>query len=240
MDASPDSAAASFPSTRLSLVQLAANSGHPDYRDAWERFFRGYWPPLYAWLRRSGSSRQDALDLLQDFFLKGIEEPILAKYDPLRGRLRSFLLSSLRNHRIDVIRRQRARPDRQPLPFLSGEDLDIADPSPLDPDAAFDQEWAARVISQAIASAEERFRGASDAASIRVLHEWVLTAERPSADQLADSLSMTAGTLYTRATRVRQAIQGEVLALVEAYAGQGAAARSEVEDLLVILAGGAV
>ncbi len=241
MDVSPDSAAAAFPSTRLSLVQLAANPGHPDYRAAWERFFRCYWPPLYAWLRRSGSSRQDALDLLQDFFVKGIEDPVLAKFDPARGRLRSFLLSCLRNQRIDAVRHQQARPDRQPIPFLSGEgiEMDIADPSPLDPDAAFEQEWAGRVLSQAIAAAEERFRVADDASSIRVLHEWVLPSERPPVDQLADSLSMTPGTLYTRATRVRQAVQGEVFALVEVYAGQGAGARGEVEDLLAILAGGA-
>ncbi len=241
MDPTTDNSPSAFPSTRISLVQLAASPGRPGYREAWERFFRDYWPPLYTWLRRKGNQRQDAIDLLQDFFLKGMEGPMLAHYDPSKGRLRAFLLYCLKNHRVGEFRKEVARPEHGAVPFLviEGTEEEPIDPLSLDPDRAFDVEWARRVFSHAIAAVDARFQGQTDATSRRVLREWVLCAQRPPVKVAARIFGLSEGSLAVRATRLRQAIREELLGQVASYSGDGQGARDEVEEILRLLTGDA-
>lgn len=226
-----------FPSTRISLIQLAARPGAPGYRDAWELFFRAYWRPLYSWLRRTRSTRDDALDLLQDFFVRGLEGPMLAQYDPARGRLRYYLMTCLRNLRSEARRQDRVRPDRPRLDFLVVErdDLTSTQVEEEDPDATFDIEWARRVFSEAVKRVETRLKARKDGVTKRVLREWVLEAERPEPERLAQTLGLTVGNLHVRATRVRHALRDEMLAQVEACTGDGANAREEVDEIRRIL-----
>ncbi len=239
MDPTEDNTPSAFPSTRISLVQLAASPGQPGYREAWERFFRAYWPPLYVWLRRRGSQQQDALDLLQDFFLKGLDGPMLAHYDPSKGRLRHFLLTCLKNHRIGAHRDDQRRAEREAVPylFIQGTALDPVDPASLDPDHAFDVEWARRVFSHAVHGVEARLRTQNDDTSRRILREWVLSTQRPPAEVAARTFGLSEGSLGVRATRIRHAIREELLAQVAAYTGDGQAAREEVEEILRLLTG---
>ena len=239
MDPTEDNAPSTFPSTRISLLQLAASPGRPGYREAWERFFRSYWPPLYRWLRRKGNNQQDALDLLMDFFLKGLDGPMLGQYDPSKGRLRNFLLVCLKNHRIGEHREAAARPEHGAIPFLriQGTDHEPVDPVSLDPDREFDVEWARRVFSHAIAAVEARLQAQTDDTSRRILREWVLCAQRPAAEVAARAFGLATGSLYVRATRIRQAIREELLAQVSSYSGDDRAAREEVDEILRLLTG---
>jgi|MDTC01.3.fsa_nt_gb RNA polymerase sigma-70 factor (ECF subfamily) len=61
-------------------------------------FFKFYWLPLYAYVRRLGYNIHDAENLTQGFFHKLISQDSLSSADPARGRLRAFLLSMLKNH----------------------------------------------------------------------------------------------------------------------------------------------
>lgn len=241
MNPTPDISPSAFPSTRISLVQLAASPGLPGYREAWERFFRSYWPPLYTWLRRKGSAQQAAIDTLQEFFLKGMEGPMLAQYDPSKGRLRVFLLQCLKNHRIGEFRKETARPDHGAIPFLviQGTEEEPIDHGAIDPDQAFDVEWARRVFSHAIAAVDARLQAPSDGTSRRILREWVLSAHRPPTEVAARTFGLSEGSLAVRATRLRHAIREELLAQVASYSGEGQDARDEVDEILRILTGDA-
>ncbi len=53
--------------------------------------------PVYAFIRRSGKGPHDAEDLTQGFLARLLEKGILATVDPAKGKLRSFLLSCVRN-----------------------------------------------------------------------------------------------------------------------------------------------
>ena len=195
-----DSKHAAFPLTRTTLVQLAADPQAPGWREAWERFFRGYWPPLYAWLRRTGTDSQEALDLLQGFFVHGLEGKLLAGYDSQRGRLRSFLLTCLANHRKQAWRSDQARPDR-----LAWLDADAAvEPTADDPEQAFGRDWNRCLIDQAVA--DVRGQLADDALGLALLERWVLAPARPDAETVAGELGITRSALYTRATRLRRAL----------------------------------
>src|ERR1051325_4501247 len=86
-----------FPTTHWSAVLTAGNSAAPWATEALERFCRTYWAPLYGFIRRQGYSPDDALDLAQGFFARFLARKDVKVADPERGRLRSFLLASLKN-----------------------------------------------------------------------------------------------------------------------------------------------
>src|SRR5262245_50668039 len=97
---------------------MAADPTAPGWRQAWERFLRHHWGPLHRWPPRTGSPTQEAVDVLQDFFVAGLDGKLLTDWDPQRGRLRTYLLACLQNHRRKAWRKERARPDRQRLAWL--------------------------------------------------------------------------------------------------------------------------
>lgn len=223
-----------FPSTHLSLVQLAAAPDQPGWQQAWERFFRGYWQPLYGYLRRTGSASDDALDLLQEFFLLGASGDLLVRYDPSRGRLRSYLLTCLSNLRSKARRADRARPDRQA--WLRIEDA--PEPEAGDPDLAFEAEWNRCVQLRAIERVREQLARGKDELALRVLDEWVLRSPRPGADEVAASLGVSANALYTRASRLRKSLVTEVERALRWFAARPEALASERDAVLRQLRGG--
>ncbi len=97
-----------FATTRWSMV-LAAGAGPSERADrALAELCAGYWHPLYAYVRRRGYDPDDACDLTQAFFARLIEQRRLAAADPMRGRFRSFLLTSMKNFLTSEWRRQSA------------------------------------------------------------------------------------------------------------------------------------
>lgn len=62
-----------------------------------EQLCSAYWFPLYAFVRRRGQSRDDAMDLIQGFFTHVVEKDAFAALSPDKGRFRAFLLASLKN-----------------------------------------------------------------------------------------------------------------------------------------------
>ena len=91
---------AGFPTTHWSVVLTAADSAAPWASEALEQLCRAYWHPVYAFVRRQGYSPDDALDLTQGFFARFLERKQVKLADPDRGRLRSFLLISLKNQTV--------------------------------------------------------------------------------------------------------------------------------------------
>ena len=76
-----------FLSTRWSLILRAGDLEDPDSAElALGQLCAGYWYPLYAFVRRSGKSEQDAQDLTQGFFEHLLSKKRLAAADPDRGR----------------------------------------------------------------------------------------------------------------------------------------------------------
>src|SRR6201988_2745920 len=85
----------------------AAQSQAPGSESALAQLCRTCWYPLYIFARRRGYSPDDAQDLTQGFFLHLLEHRALAGVDRLKGKFRSFLLSSFQNHLCDQADRAR-------------------------------------------------------------------------------------------------------------------------------------
>lgn len=98
-----------FPETRWSLVRDVR--GRPDTlaQRALNELCRSYWYPIYAYLRGSGLSPEDAEDRTQAFFANLISHRSFDTLSPERGKLRAFLKAAARNFNLSEQRRDRAQ-----------------------------------------------------------------------------------------------------------------------------------
>src|SRR6185503_10821616 len=70
-----------FTTTHWSVVLSAGDSGSPQAGAALENLCRGYWYPLYAYVRRRGHDAEAARDLTQEFFALLLSKRLLAGVD---------------------------------------------------------------------------------------------------------------------------------------------------------------
>ena len=113
-----------------------------------------YWKPLYSYLRSSGFGNERAKDLVQSFLAeKVIDQELFRQADRTKGKLRTFLLTALRNYVVNVNRSQRAS-----LPLAETTADAIASDGP---DAAYERAWADQLLQDVLNQlrAECRKRG---------------------------------------------------------------------------------
>ena len=98
---------AAFTTTHWSVV-LQAQGESPAAQEALEKLCRTYWWPLYGYVRRQGYSPEEAQDLTQGFFALLLERKDFDVVRREKGRLRSYLLTSLKNFLAKARRRELA------------------------------------------------------------------------------------------------------------------------------------
>jgi len=88
--------AVAFTTTHWSVV-LEAQGQSPAAHEALEKLCRTYWRPIYGFVRRQGTKPEEAEDLTQEFFALLLERRDLDAVRREKGRLRSYLLTSLKH-----------------------------------------------------------------------------------------------------------------------------------------------
>ena len=149
--------------TRWSVVLAAGRTSQPAAREAMATLCGLYWHPLYAFIRRRGSSPEEAEDMTQAFLAHVIEKESLRHVDPGKGKFRSFLLTALKNFLSDQRSKEAAlkRGGGVAPVSLDAEEaegryrLDPADD--LTPERIFERQWALTVIEQAMNRLRERY-----------------------------------------------------------------------------------
>src|SRR5882724_12499629 len=101
---SAQNGAVAFATTHWSVV-LTAQDESPAAQEALEKLCRTYWRPIYSFVRRQGGGAEDAEDLTQGFFALVLERKDLNTVRKEKGRLRSYLLTSVKNFLADEARR---------------------------------------------------------------------------------------------------------------------------------------
>ncbi len=155
-----------FCTTHWSVVLRAGLNDTTAARGALEQLCEKYWPPLYAYVRRAGHSREEAEDLTQAFFEQLLAQQTVVRADPARGRFRSFLLASLKHFLSHEWEKTRAlkrggRAQLLPLEFDTAETRFAQPVAPGDtPDRAFDRQWALALLGLVLS----RLRGESSGA----------------------------------------------------------------------------
>ncbi len=148
-------------------------------RQALSGFCEAYWPPLYSFLRHRGFSSADAQDLVQGFFAYLLEQNTLTSADQQKGRLRTFLLSSLQNFLFNEYDRARALKRGGGRQILSIEEhLPEAEAamlatSHLSDARCYDLIWASNVVSRAWQNLQNAFMAEGKAEWLEELRPFV-------------------------------------------------------------------
>jgi RNA polymerase sigma factor (sigma-70 family) len=152
-----------FPATRWSVVEAARSQNSDERARALETLFAAYWKPVYKYVRlRWSRPPEDAQDLTQGFFMELLDRGLLARFDPQKSRLRTYLrlcVDSFAANTEKAARRQKrgGSVTHIPLDFEAAEDefsstsMDPAViPSPESLEEFFEKEWIRSLFALAV------------------------------------------------------------------------------------------
>src|SRR5262249_33500520 len=144
--------------TRWTLIARAQGNSD-EARMALAELCRAYWPPIYAFVRRTHDA-ETARDRTQGFFAQFLERKLVQRPAPERGPFRSFLLTAVENYLPDQKSRQAAlkRGGGALLLPLDADDAEeryvLLAASTETPERAFERAWAVTVMGRAMARLE--------------------------------------------------------------------------------------
>jgi len=149
-----------FTTTHWSVV-MEAQGESPGAQEALEKLCRTYWRPIYSFVRRQRARTEDAEDLTQGFFALLLERKDLNTVRKEKGRLRSYLLTSVKNFLADESRHamaaKRGKGQRLiPLDEIrEHERIDVERSDGLTPDQVYERRWAFTVLEQVMTRPRE-------------------------------------------------------------------------------------
>jgi DNA-directed RNA polymerase specialized sigma24 family protein len=164
--------AVAFPATEWSVV-LEAQDESPAAEEALQKLCRTYRRPVYSFFRRQGVGPDEAEDLSQGFCGLLLERSDLESVRKEKGRLRSYLLASLKHFTADQRGREMAikRGKRQGLiPFeelRASERVDPAFASPVETltaDQLYERRWALALMEQVLKRLKDEYRAPGNGA----------------------------------------------------------------------------
>ncbi len=231
-----------FEPTRWSLVLRARAEDTAQRHTALGELYAGYWSPLYAFLRRSGRSPDDARDLAQEFFVRLLDGTLLAAADPAKGRFRTLLLAGLRHLDANALRATHTAKrggglEHLPLDLAPAEERWLAEASRNDsPEQAFDRAWANVVIDRASICLRDSYQAAGKGPLFDELFPRLLGGRAEGGLAAAgERLGLSEGSVKMALSRLRhrfgEALQAEIAHTV----GSRADVQEELRYLLTVL-----
>src|ERR1700758_1383805 len=161
---------AAFTTTHWSVV-LVAQGPSPAAEEAIEILCRTYWRPIYGFLRRQGVGPEEAKDLTQGFFALLLERRDLDAVRKEKGRLRSYLLTSLKHFLTNERNRAMAIKRGEGKQLIPLEDLRERERIGFEPtetlpaDQIYESRWALSLLDKVLARLREEYRAAGPAAA---------------------------------------------------------------------------
>ena len=202
--------AMAFTTTHWSVV-LEAQGDSPVAHEALEKLCRTYWRPLYGFVRRQGLGREDAQDVVQGFFARLLEHGNLNTVRRDKGRLRSYLLVSLKRflaseqHRASGVKRYETGPHIDLDELLESEAADFELAETLSADQLYERRWALAVLEQALCRLESEYQAAGNVELFDHLKEFLVGEKgRPLQAEIGAELGMTENAVKQAFHRFRQ------------------------------------
>ena len=222
-----------FPETPWTQVRLSG--GGDTLADASrEAICRMYWAPLYAFGRRNGLGPAEAEDVTQSFFAQLLRGDRFQDADREKGRMRTYLLSSLKNF-ISNWRRAEMTAKRggqlQRVEFDTGEIEAVCarQSDGLSPEAFFERRWAVALLENAFKELEAEFTRSGKEQQFAVLSEFLMNHGKEAQHGLAaQQLGLSEASTRVMVHRLRKRYRDLVRRHVEATVG----AAEEVDDEL--------
>lgn len=227
-----------FPPTRVSVVASLKEGDDGSRRAAADTLVRAYWGPVAALLElRWNLERADAEDLTQDFFADALEKDWFARYEPARGRFRTFLRTCVDRFaaNADKAKKRLKRGGGAPDAPLEAADAAGAH-APDEFDTRIHDEWVRGVLSLAL----DAFRAAA-AESGKQVQVAVFEAydvedppddKRPTYRALAERFAIPETQVTNYLAWARREYRTHVLDALRSLAGNDDEFREDARDLL--------
>jgi RNA polymerase sigma factor (sigma-70 family) len=233
-------AGGSFPTTVGSAIRGAASAEPQERARSWAALVSAYWKPAYKHLRvRWSMPREDARDLVQDFFERAMDKDFFASFDAGRARFRTFFRVCLDRHAAN--QQKAGRRDKRggalaatPLDFDEAEDeLARAGAAAWEsPESCFDREWRRGVLAAAVEALRIECREKGKTGAFTVFERYDLCdGQRPTYDALAEELGMPVTTVTNQLAFARRELRRLALAHLEALCANDEELRADTRHL---------
>ena len=225
------------------MLRARETESEESAREALSGFCQAYWPPLYSFLRHRGYSSADAQDLVQSFFAYLLEQNTLSRADRQKGRLRTFLLTSLQNFlfneydRVRALKRGGGRQIVSIEEYLPEAEAAMLATSHLSDARCYDLVWASTIVSRAWQSLQNAFVTEGKAEYLKELRPFVAggSITPPSQEEAAARLGVPVATLRTWLSRLRQRYRESLRTEVASTVSDPADVDAELHHLYQIL-----
>jgi len=187
--------------TQTNLLQAVRDSQN---REAWGSFYRIYAPMLRNFTRRLGLSDADSDDVTQEVLLIAQRSLREQRYDPDKGRFRTWLYGIARRQALAAMRARRRRTRVQSVATEGGIDLLAQLEDPHGEETAQEiwrQEWRYALLNEALRQVQHEV-------GEKTFEAFTLFAiqQRP-ADEVARQLGIAPASVYVYKSRMLDAIR---------------------------------
>jgi RNA polymerase sigma factor (sigma-70 family) len=223
-----------FTTTHWSVV-LEAQGQSPAAEEALEKLCRTYWRPVYGFIRRQGARPVEAEDFTQGFFSLLLERHDFDAVRKEKGRLRSYLLTSLKHFLASEHRRATAAKRGKGQQWIPLEELSASGRREIEPtnsltaERLYERRWALTLMEQVLRRLKDEYCTAGNSVLFESLKQ--LLPDEPEAAsrvEIAARLGMTDNALRQAFHRFRQRYQ----LLLREEISHTVATASDVEDEL--------
>lgn len=212
-----------------------------------EQLIALYWKPTYCWLRRYGYDDANAKDLVQEFFLFGLQKGRFKKADPSRGRFRTFLLTCLKNFVANFERDKKAKV-RHPTKIilsidkLKTDDFGVQLVEKGTPEDSFNRAWVRELLVRVLKCLEEEcFQTGKDCHyeifRQRIIEPILAGSPQPPIKGLAEKMGLTEKQACNYVITARRAYQRLLREEIRMYASSDDEVAMEIRDLFKLVAG---
>lgn len=201
-----------FVTTRWTMVLAAADRSGPQAERAMEEICSIYWFPIYAYIRRRNHSPEDAEDLTQEFFRCLCEKHWIADADREKGKLRAFLITSLKHFLVGEYRKASAQKRGGGAFHLSidttiaeGRYASAVEPPSVDAEHVFDRQWAIALLDRTMQMLKNEYADAGKKELFSALKDGLfLSYQTLDYSALAQRLGNSEGSLRVIVHRMRK------------------------------------
>lgn len=233
-----------FPPTQWTMVISAQNDNSEERSRALEQICRTYWHPVYAYARKRSFNPQDAEDITQGFFAYLLKTDGFGKVQQQQGKLRTFLLVSVRNFMTNDWAKRKAQKRGGGAQILSIDLKDAEDhiclkpADELTPEAVFDRHWATAMLQTVMDRLQAAFENEGKAEQFRALKDFLALGrgERTYQEVGAD-LGMSEAAIKVAVHRMRKRYRELLLEEIAGTLEPGESAEGELRYLFGVFQG---
>ena len=193
--------------TRKSLIERLNN--WEDQR-TWNEFYQTYWRLIYSVATKSGLTREEAFDVVQETIIAIARQVQRGQYDPRAGSFKAWLLQMTRWRILDVFRARKRQPslaDRRQVDNEDGADLTLERLTHEKDnllESIWDREWRDNISSAAL----ERVKSRVSPRQFQIFDCYVIKGW--GVKKTAEALGINAAQVYLAKHRVGNLVKKEI------------------------------